>query len=147
MRHLTLAAALSLSTCLSAPLAAQSTATAPMELTFERVFASPGLDGPTPRAVKLSPDGRYLTVLRNREDDRERYDLWAFDREAGQWAMLVDSKALGTTVAVGSGPQALLRQEQIEFLADQPRSLLLAELGFEESTNNAYLSDIRLQMN
>lgn len=67
-----------------------------MELTFERVFASPGLDGPTPRAVKLSPDGRYLTVLRNREDDRERYDLWAFDREAGQWAMLVDSKALGT---------------------------------------------------
>ncbi len=67
-----------------------------MELTFERVFASPGLDGPTPRAVKLSPDGRYLTVLRNREDDRERYDLWAFDREAGQWAMLVDSKALGS---------------------------------------------------
>ena len=67
-----------------------------MELTFERVFASPGLDGPTPRAVKLSPDGRYLSVLRNREDDRERYDLWAFDREAGQWAMLVDSKALGT---------------------------------------------------
>ena len=64
-------------------------------------------------------------------------------------ALLVqqDSKALGTTVAVGSGPQALLRQEQIEFLADQPRSLLLAELGFEESTNNAYLSDIRLQMN
>ena len=60
LRHLTLAAALSLSTCLSAPLAAQSTETAPMELTFERVFASPGLDGPTPRAVKLSPDGRYL---------------------------------------------------------------------------------------
>nr|WP_247711796.1 S9 family peptidase [Qipengyuania qiaonensis] len=66
------------------------------DLTFERVFASPGLDGPTPRAVKLSPDGRYLTLLRNREDDRERYDLWAYDRETGEWAMLVDSEALGT---------------------------------------------------
>ena len=67
-----------------------------MELTFERVFASPGLDGPTPRAVKLSPDGRYLPVLRTREDDRERYDLWAYDRNAGEWAMLVDSAALGS---------------------------------------------------
>ena len=27
-------------------------------LSFERVFASPGLDGPVPRQVKLSPDGR-----------------------------------------------------------------------------------------
>ncbi len=67
-----------------------------MDLTFERVFASPGLDGPTPRKVKLSPDGRYLTVLRNREADRERYDLWAYDRNAGEWAMLVDSEALGS---------------------------------------------------
>ena len=64
-----------------------------MELTFERVFASPGLDGPTPRAVKLSPDGRYLSVLRNREDDRERYDLWAFDRDPAFRA--------GDTVRVG----------------------------------------------
>ena len=96
MRTLNLAAALALGTCLSAPLHAQSTETAPMELTFERVFASPDLDGPAPRKVKLSPDGRYLTLLRNRVDDRERYDLWAYDREAGDWAMLVDSEALGT---------------------------------------------------
>nr|WP_247714814.1 S9 family peptidase [Qipengyuania mesophila] len=67
-----------------------------MELSFERVFASPSLDGPTPRMVKLSPDGRYLTLLRNRADDRERYDLWAYDREAGDWAMLVDSEKLGS---------------------------------------------------
>ena len=66
------------------------------ELTFERVFASPSLDGPSPRQAKLSPDGRYLTLLRNREDDRERYDLWGFDRESGEWTMLVDSEKLGT---------------------------------------------------
>ena len=97
MKSLTLAAALTLGTCLTAPTQAQTTTEpAPMDLTFERVFASPGLDGPTPRKVKLSPDGRYLTVLRNREADRERYDLWAYDRNAGEWAMLVDSEALGS---------------------------------------------------
>ena len=97
MKALTLAAALTLGTCLTAPCQAQTTTeTAPMDLTFERVFASPGLDGPTPRKVKLSPDGRYLTLLRNRADDRERYDLWAYDRNAGEWAMLVDSEALGS---------------------------------------------------
>ena len=65
-------------------------------LTLERVFASPSLAGPVPRAVKLSPDGRYVTVLRNRPDDRERYDLWGFDRKAGEWRMLVDSKKLSS---------------------------------------------------
>ncbi|MGB7370309.1 DPP IV N-terminal domain-containing protein [Erythrobacter sp.] len=66
------------------------------ELTFERVFASPSLDGPAPRQAKFSPDGRYLTLLRNRDDDRERYDLWGFDIASGEWSMLVDSEALGT---------------------------------------------------
>jgi dipeptidyl-peptidase-4 len=65
-------------------------------LSFERVFASPSLNGPAPRLAKLSPDGRYLTLLRNREDEKDRYDLWAFDRQAGEWRMLVDSEALGS---------------------------------------------------
>ena len=69
---------------------------AALPLTFERVFASPGLSGSVPRGVKLSPDGRYLTLLRNRADDRERYDLWGFDRTTGQWTMLVDSLKLGS---------------------------------------------------
>ena len=65
-------------------------------LTIERVFASPSLDGPAPRLPKLSPDGRYLTVLRNRASERERYDLWAYDRQDGKWRMLVDSEKLGS---------------------------------------------------
>ena len=66
------------------------------ELTFERVFASPSLNGPAPRQAKLSPDGRYLTLLRNREDELERYDLWGFDLTTNEWTMLVDSEQLGT---------------------------------------------------
>jgi dipeptidyl-peptidase-4 len=65
-------------------------------LTFERVFASPSLDGPAPRQVKLSPDGRYLTLLRNRPEERERYDLWGYDITTGEWRMLVDSEKLGS---------------------------------------------------
>ncbi|WP_240504534.1 S9 family peptidase [Tsuneonella mangrovi] len=75
---------------------AQSDAAQTGQLTLERVFASPSLDGASPRGVKLSPDGRWLTLLRNRSDDRERYDLWAYDRETGKWAMLVDSEKLGS---------------------------------------------------
>jgi dipeptidyl-peptidase 4 len=66
-------------------------------LTLERVFASPALSGPTPRAVKLSPDGKWLTSLRPRADDRERFDLWAMDTATGESRMLVDSTKLGTS--------------------------------------------------
>jgi len=65
-------------------------------LTLERVFASPSLGGPVPRGVKLSPDGRYVTLLRNRADDRQRYDLWGYDRQKHEWRMLVDSAKLSS---------------------------------------------------
>lgn len=64
-------------------------------LTLERVFASPSLQGPTPRALKLSPDGMLLTSLRARTDDRDRFDLWAVDTTSGDARMLVDSTKFG----------------------------------------------------
>jgi dipeptidyl-peptidase-4 len=66
------------------------------DLTLERVFGSPSLSGPSPRLPKLSPDGRLATLLRNRADDKDRYDLWAVDTATGQARMLVDSLKLGT---------------------------------------------------
>src|SRR3546814_7928319 len=72
MRISVLAVALAL---VCAPALAEEPMTAETpKLTFERVFASPSLDGSSPRQAKLSPDGRWLTLLRNRETDRERYD-------------------------------------------------------------------------
>ena len=70
------------------------------KLTIERVFDSPSLSGAVPRLPKLSPDGRYLAILRNRPDDLQRYDLWAFDRQTGKWSMLVDSQKLGSGQAL-----------------------------------------------
>ena len=66
------------------------------DLTLQRVFASPDLSGTTPRQLKLSPDGKLLTLLRNRADERERFDLWAMNTATGEWRMLVDSRKIGT---------------------------------------------------
>ncbi len=87
-------------------LAGDAAVTSP-QLTVERVFASPGLNGPAPRGVKLSPDGRWLTLLRGRTEDRERYDLWGYERGSGQWRMLVDSLKL-------SSGQALSEAEKMQ---------------------------------
>jgi dipeptidyl-peptidase-4 len=83
-----------LSAGVAMPVEAQQVASG--DLTLERVFASPDLAGTTPRALKLSPDGTLVTVLRNRPDDNQRFDLWAMDTATGQWRMLVDSLKLGT---------------------------------------------------
>ncbi len=68
---------------------------APQKLTLERVFASPSLSGAAPRALKLSPDGKLLTSLRPRAEDRERFDLWGVDTQTGEARILVDSTKFG----------------------------------------------------
>lgn len=91
MRHYWLAAlALSM---IGAPAMA---ADAPPKLTLARLFGSPDLSGSQPRGLKLSPDGRLLTSLRPRADERDRFDLWALDTQTGREWMLVDSKAIGS---------------------------------------------------
>jgi dipeptidyl-peptidase 4 len=74
---------------LAAPVAAR-------DIPLERVFSSPSLSGPTPRKAKLSPDGRLVTLLKNRADDKDRFDLWAIDTGTGAARMLVDSQKVGT---------------------------------------------------
>jgi dipeptidyl-peptidase-4 len=87
-------------TAASAQQSPQAPARQGQVLTIERVFDSPSLNGPVPRSPKLSRDGRYLALLRNRTNDLQRYDLWAFDRQTGKWAMLVDSEKLGSGQAM-----------------------------------------------
>jgi dipeptidyl-peptidase-4 len=96
------------------PLAAALLATAPAksaeQLTLERIFASPSLSGPTPRQLKLSPDGRFATMLRNRADDRDRYDLWAVDTTTGAARMLVDSERVGSGARLSE--EEMMRRER-----------------------------------
>ena len=85
----------------------------PQQLTFERVFASPSLAGQTPRSVKLSPDGKWLTVLRARTDDKDRYDLWGYERDSGEWRMLVDSEKVGTGRALSEAEKMQRERQRI----------------------------------
>lgn len=81
---------------LGAPLMTGEVLAQGKDLTLERVYASPDLAGTTPRKLTLSPDGKFVTLLRNRAEEKERFDLWAMDTRTGEWRMLVDSKKLGT---------------------------------------------------
>ena len=79
-------------------------------LTIDRIYASPSLSGPTPRAVRLSPDGRLATLLKPRPDDRDRFDLWAVDTTTGASRMLVDSKKVGSGAALSEAEK--MRRER-----------------------------------
>jgi dipeptidyl-peptidase 4 len=81
------------------------------DLTLERVFQSPSLSGPTPRSLKISPDGRFATLLRNRAEDKDRYDLWAVDTSTGEARMLVDSLKLGTGAEISE--EEKMRRERL----------------------------------
>src|SRR4051812_35829124 len=49
------------------------------KLPLERLFTAPDVSGPTLRGVKVSPNGKLIAYLRARADDKDRFDLWAYD--------------------------------------------------------------------
>ena len=94
-----------------AALALASPSAPAKDLTLERLFQSPSLSGPTPRSLKMSPDGRFATLLRNRAEDRDRFDLWAVDAATGQARMLVDSLKLGSGAEISE--EEKMRRERL----------------------------------
>jgi len=65
------------------------------KLSIERIYGDPDLNGPSPRALKIAPDGSRVTFLRGREDDQNQLDLWTYEVASGQTRRLVDAAALG----------------------------------------------------
>ncbi|MET3664714.1 S9 family peptidase [Caulobacter sp. 1776] len=66
------------------------------KLTPERVFADPGLSGPTAKGVALSPDGKRVTYLKGKPEAANVQDLWAADVKGGEPYRLIDSAALSS---------------------------------------------------
>ena len=81
-------------------------------LTPERLYASPALSGPTPRAARFSPDGRRVTFLKPRAEESSRYDLWQFDVASGDQTMLVDSTAIDPAETELSEEEKALRERK-----------------------------------
>jgi dipeptidyl-peptidase 4 len=64
------------------------------KLTPERIYADPGLSGPTAKGVALSPDGTRITYLKSKPDADNVQDLWAADVKGGEPYRLIDSAKL-----------------------------------------------------
>ena len=82
------------------------------KLPLERIFAAPDLNGPTLRGVKISPDGRLIAYLKAREDDKDRFDLWAYDVRRAKHRQLVDSRALAGADKALSAEEEARRERQ-----------------------------------
>jgi dipeptidyl-peptidase 4 len=81
-------------------------------LPLERLFAAPDLSGPALRGVKISPDGKLIAYLRARDDDKDRFDLWAYDVPAGRHRQLVDSRTLAGADRALSSEEEARRERQ-----------------------------------
>jgi dipeptidyl-peptidase-4 len=82
------------------------------KLPLERLFAAPDLSGPSLRGVKISPDGKLIAYLKARDDDKDRFDLWAYDVPAARHRRLVDSRVLAGADRALSDEEAARRERQ-----------------------------------
>jgi dipeptidyl-peptidase-4 len=82
-------------------------------LSIERIYADPDLNGPSPRALKIAPDGSRVGFLRGREDDQNQLDLWQYDIATGATQRLVDSSAIGEHKELSDAEKARRERERI----------------------------------
>lgn len=80
----------------------------PTELTLERIFSDPPLEGRTPTALGLSPDGKFLTFLKPNDKDSDVLDLWGASLPDGAPRLLV-----ATADLLGGGEQKLTEAEKM----------------------------------
>src|SRR6478736_2443047 len=64
------------------------------KLTLEALTGEASLSGPSLMKAKTSPDGKRVTFLRGKTENRFQLDLWEYDIASGQTRMLVDSKVV-----------------------------------------------------
>lgn len=64
------------------------------DLTIERIFSSPSLSGTAMRSVKFSPDGKRVTFLQGKAENKDQFDLWEYNIASDSKQLLVDSQVL-----------------------------------------------------
>jgi dipeptidyl-peptidase-4 len=66
----------------------------PEKLTLEALTGSAGFSGPSLMRPEISPDGKRVTFLKGKDDNRFQLDLWEVEVASGKQRLLVDSKGL-----------------------------------------------------
>jgi dipeptidyl-peptidase-4 len=82
------------------------------KLSIERIYGDPDLNGASPRALKIAPDGSRVTFLRGRDDDQNQLDLWEYEVASGQTRRLVDSSAVGAQKELSDAEKARRERER-----------------------------------
>lgn len=77
------------------------------QLTLERLYGSPSLNGKELRNVKISPDGLRVTYLKGKESNSRQMDLWEYNLHSKTNRLLVDSEEL-----TGRAPEKLSEEEK-----------------------------------
>jgi dipeptidyl-peptidase-4 len=79
-------------------------------LDLEAIFASPSISGPSPMGVQISPDGQRVTLLRGKDSDPDRYDLWEYRIDSGELRRLVDADDVVPEEGALSADEEALRE-------------------------------------
>jgi dipeptidyl-peptidase-4 len=115
-------------------------------LSLEAITGDRPLSGPSLLQPAISPDGKRVSFLRGRDDDRNRLDLWAYDIAGGDSARLVDADLLSGGDETLSDEEKARRERQriaalsgiVEYQWGADSQTLLFPLGGE-----LYLYDLR----
>lgn len=85
------------------------------ELTLERIFSDPPLQGRLPRQAELSPGGAWLSFLRPSAEDSEQLELWAQPSRGGAPRRLVAAADLlaGRTQQLSEAEKMALERKRI----------------------------------
>jgi len=81
-------------------------------LSVDRLVEDPALSGPSPRQLKVSPDGQRVSFLRGKDDNQSVSDLWEYHVPSRQTRLLVDSASLGGGAAERLSDEEKARRER-----------------------------------
>jgi hypothetical protein len=68
-------------------------------LSIERLFSEPPLTGTLPGSLQFAADGSYIAYLQLAREDRERMDLWRWDRDSAVSGCWVEATTLTETAS------------------------------------------------
>ena len=118
-----------------------------LPLTLEAITGATPLSGPTLMKPAISPDGRVVTFLQGKDDDRFRLDLWQYDIASGERRKLVDSADVLPDEVLSDEEKARRERQRIaafrgivEYQWAPDGQALLFPLGGE-----LYLADLRAE--
>ena len=82
------------------------------KLTIDRLFDPPSLSGSPILGLKISPDGRRVTYLRGKFNNKDQLDLWEYDVDEGTSRLLIDASSLSSASEMLSEEDRERRERQ-----------------------------------